>query len=74
MRRIQVPLTEVPLRALRGVSGRKLPLKGAVPAVMDVAALSSNTVKTPAQSFEPEPKLSPLEPRRLKVERWFRWD
>jgi hypothetical protein len=32
---------------------------------MAVAALSSNTVKTPAQSFEPEPKLSPPAPRRF---------
>jgi hypothetical protein len=52
----QVPAAILVLKADRGVSGLKEPVKGAVPALIAVAAESSNTVFV---------KLSPPEPRRL---------
>ena len=41
---VQVPAELIPSSTERGESGRKLPVKGAVPEAMGVAASSSNTV------------------------------
>jgi hypothetical protein len=41
---VQVPAALIPSSADSGLSGRKLPVKGAVPDEMAVAASSSNTV------------------------------
>ena len=43
-RRVQVPAALIPSAAESRQSGRKLPVKGAVPAAMAVAASSSKTV------------------------------
>src|SRR5262245_3677475 len=42
--RVQVPAIRLPVKALSAWAGRKVPVKGAVPALMDVAALSSKVV------------------------------
>src|SRR4029450_2391985 len=57
------PFTDLPAKLASGVSGLKLPAKGATPAEMAVAAESSNIVPVPLQLFVPPPKLSPAPPR-----------
>jgi hypothetical protein len=44
MRSVQVPLAALPSSVARLPSGRKLPVKGALPLVIEVAASSSRRV------------------------------
>src|SRR4029450_2549420 len=55
-RSVQVPAAIWPLSADRAASGRNEPVKGAVPALMAVAAASSNTVF--GKLSPPAPRLS----------------